>query len=261
MRAPRTLTTLDEVDTGDHVCQVLDRTEDVIDRSRAFVADGALHGDKVLIVGPGLQPRGSEFAQLVLDPARLDVSLLAAVRREAANAGREGFRSLRVLHHVRPASPAKPAGDLLRSELELEEFAADTGALVVCAYSGADWDPSTLDQIACVHPHHLGSRPASTAFRVYRAGRKGWAVDGIVDSDGALLFGTVLCTLLAHAATVRLRCHALEFFDAAGMRALADAARHLPERKVILEGANETVRLAWKLSGFAVPDIPVVMAP
>ncbi|MFE5207205.1 MEDS domain-containing protein [Streptomyces sp. NPDC056600] len=260
MRAPRALTTLDEVDTGDHVCQVLDRTEDVIDRSRAFVADGALHGDKVLIVGPHLQG-GSEFAQLVLDPARLDVSLLAAVRREAVTAGREGFRSLRVLRHVRPAFPTEPADELLRSELELEEFAADTGAMVVCAYSGAGWDPSTLDQIACVHPHHLGSRPASTAFRVYRAGRKGWAVEGIVDSDGSLLFGTVLCTLLARAATVRLLCHTLEFFDAAGMSALADAARHLPDRKVVLEGANETVRLAWKLSGFAVPDIPVVMAP
>jgi hypothetical protein len=260
VRAPRAPTTLDEVGTGDHVCQVLDRTEEVIDRSRAFVADGALHGDKVAIVGPALQ-EGSEFAQLVLDPARLDVSPLAAVRREAANAGREGFRSLRVLRHVRPACPAKQTGELLRSELEFEEFAADTGSLVVRAYSGAGWDPSTLEQIACVHPHHLGSRAASTAFRVHRAGQRGRAVDGTVDSDGAVFFGTVLCTLLARTATVRLLCHALEFFDAAGMSALADAARRLPDRKVIPEGTNETVRLAWKLSGFAVPDIPAVMAP
>jgi len=260
VRAPRTLTTLDEVDTGDHVCQVLDRAEDVVDRSRAFVADGALHGDKVVIVGPALQG-GSEFAQLVLDPARLDVSLLAAVRREAANAGREGFRSLRVLHHVRPGCRTRQTGELLRSELELEEFAADTGALVVCAYSGAGWDPSTLQQIACVHPHQMGGGAASTAFRVYRAGLRGWAVEGVVDSDGAALFGSILCTLLARTATVRLFCHALEFFDAAGMSALADAARHLPDRKVVLAGTNETVRLAWELSGFAIPEIPVVMAP
>lgn len=60
---------------------------------------------------------------------------------------------------------------------------------------------------------------------------------------------------------MRLRCQTLEFFDAAGMSALADAARHLPDRKVVLEDTNETVRLAWKLSGFAVPDVPVVMAP
>ncbi|TXS46978.1 MEDS domain-containing protein [Streptomyces sp. t39] len=260
MRAPRTLTTLDEVDIGDHVCQVMDSTDDVIDRSRAFLADGALHGDKVVIVGSALRTV-SEFAQLVLDPARLDGSLLAAVRREAASAGREGFRSLRVLRHVRPGCREERTGELLRSELELEEFAADTGALVVCAYSGAAGDQTTLQQIGCVHPHHLGSRPASPAFQVYRAGQNGWKVDGTVDSDGAALFRTILCTLLGQTVTVRLLCHALEFFDAAGMSALADAARHLPDRKVILEGTNETVRLAWELSGFAVPDIPVVMAP
>jgi hypothetical protein len=139
LRASRTLATLDEVDAGDHVCQMLKRTDDVVDRGRAFVADGALHGDKVVIVGPAFH-RGGEFAPLVLDPARLGGSLLAQT------------------------------------------------------------------------------------------------------------------------ATVRLLCHTVDFFDAAGMSALADAARHLPDRKVILEGTNETVRLAWELSGFAVPDIPVVIA-
>lgn len=260
MRAPRTLATLDEVDTGDHVCQVLEPADDVIDRSRAFIADGALHGDKVLIIGSTLQA-GSEFAQLVLDPARLEGSLLAAVRREAVNADREGFRSLRVLHHVRPGCPAEQTKELLRSELDLEKFAADSGALVVCAYSGADWNLSTLQEIGCVHPHYLGSRPVSPSFQVYRTAKEDWTVSGIVDSDGAAAFGTILCTLLAQTATVRLICHALEFFDAAGMSALADAARHLPDRKVVLEGANETVRLAWELSGYAIPEIPVVMAP
>ncbi|MEV6839745.1 MEDS domain-containing protein [Streptomyces sp. NPDC051133] len=260
MRTPRVLPTLDEVDTGDHVCHVLDRADDVIDRSRAFVADGALHGDKVVIIGPARQA-GSEFAQLVLDPARLKGSLLSAVRREAATADREGFRSLRVLNHVMPGFRTEHDGEWLRSELDLEEFAADTGAMVVCAYSGADWDLSALQQISCVHPHHLGSRPVSPAFRVYRTEQEGWTVTGTVDSDGAVTFGTILCTLLAHTPTVRMFCHTLEFFDAAGMSALADAARYLPDRKVILEGANETVRLAWTLSGFASPDIPVVMTP
>ncbi|TQJ92259.1 MEDS domain-containing protein [Streptomyces sp. SLBN-31] len=258
MRASRTLATLDEVDAGDHVCQMLKRTDDVVGRSRAFVADGALHGDKVVVVGPAFH-RGSEFAPLVLDPARLDGSLLAAVRREAANADREGFRSLRVLHHVTPGCRPERATELLRSELDLEEFAADTGAMVVCAYSG-DLDLTTLRQIQCVHPHRLGSSPGPPAFQVYRTGKEGWTVSGTIDSEGAGAFATILCTLLAQTATVRLLCHTVEFFDAAGMGALADAARHLPDRKVILEGTNDTVRLAWELSGFAVPDIPVVIA-
>ncbi|MFJ6386886.1 MEDS domain-containing protein [Streptomyces sp. NPDC091972] len=260
MRAARTLATLDEAGSGDHICQLMGPTDDVMDRSRAFIADGALFGDKVMIVGPAVQTAG-EYAQTVLDPARLDGSLIAAVRREAESAGREGYRSLRVLRHVTPGAwPAGPE-ELLRSELDLEEFAADSGALVVCAYRGTEWDAPTLEEVRCVHPHHLGSRPASPAFRVYRTGKEGWTVNGIIDAEGAGAFGAVLCTLLAQNATVRLICHGLEFFDAAAMGTLADAARHLPDRKVVLEGANETLRLAWDLSGFAVPSIPVVMAP
>ncbi|MFI9155505.1 MEDS domain-containing protein [Streptomyces sp. NPDC053367] len=254
------MATLEQVDTGDHVCQVIDPADDVVDRSRAFLADGALYGDKVVIVSPAVRA-GSEFAPFVLDEARWEGSLLATVRREAADAEREGFRALRVLHHVGPTRRPSHTEDLLRSELALEEFAADTGSMVLCAYSAADWDLPSLQQIGCLHPHHLGTPVVPPAFRVYRTGQEGWTVNGIVDSDGAAVFGDILCTLLAQARTVRLLCHALDFFDAAGMSALADAARHLPDRKVILEGTNETVRLAWELSGFAVPDIPVVIAP
>lgn len=260
MRAPHTLATLDEVGMGDHVCQLLGPSDDVVDRSRAFVADGELFGDKVVIVGSALASRG-EFAPVTLDPSRTEGSLLAAVRREAASAGREGFRSLRVLHHVTPGAGAGRPEQLLRSELDLEEFASDSGALVLCAYSSADWDAPTLEQIGCVHPHHLGSRPASPAFQVYRTGKDGWSVDGVIDSEGAPAFGAVLRTLLAQTATVRLLCQGLEFLDAAGMSALAEAARGLPDRKVVLDGTNETVRLAWDLSGFATPAMPVVMTP
>ncbi|MFI0514868.1 MEDS domain-containing protein [Streptomyces sp. WSLK1-5] len=259
MRAARTLATLDEAGVGDHVCQLMGPTDDVIDRSRAFVADGALFGDKVMIVGPAVEAAG-EFAQTVLDPSRLDGSLIAAVRREAESAGREGYRSLRVLHHVTPGAWSEGPEELLRSELDLEEFAADSGALVVCAYSGAEWGASTLDEVRCVHPHHLGSRPSSPAFQVYRTGKEGWTVNGTIDAEGADAFGAVLCSLLAQSATVRLLCHGLEFLDAAAMGTLADASRHLPDRKVVLEGTNATLRLAWELSGFAVPSIPVVMA-
>lgn len=48
--------------------------------------------------------------------------------------------------------------------------------------------------------------------------------------------------------------------DAAGMHALVDAARHLPDRRILVEGANETVRLCWELAGYAAPGVPVVMA-
>ncbi|MFE3855064.1 MEDS domain-containing protein [Streptomyces griseorubiginosus] len=260
MRATRTLAALDEVGSGDHVLQLLEPADDVWDRSRAFVSDGELYGDKVLIVGP-FSGTTAAFAPVVLDPARLDGSLISAVRREAVSAEREGYRSLRVLHHVTYAGPAADAEQLLRSELDLEEFAADSGALVVCAYQCGDGTAPAPDHAPCVHPQHLGSRPASPAFQVYRTGKDGWTVNGVVDADGAPAFGAILRTLLCQAVTVRLLCHGLDFLDAAGMSSLADAARHLPDRKVVLEGTNETVRLAWELTGFADPSIPVVMTP
>jgi hypothetical protein len=79
VRATRTLAALDEIGAGDHVCQLLDPADDVIECSRAFVADGALFGDKVVIVGRVPQMTG-DLASRVLDPARLRDSLLAAVR-------------------------------------------------------------------------------------------------------------------------------------------------------------------------------------
>ncbi|MGW5774332.1 MEDS domain-containing protein [Streptomyces longwoodensis] len=260
MRATRTLATLDEVGFGDHVCQVLDPGDDVLDRSRAFVADGALFGDKVVIVSP-LTQATSEVAALVLDPLRLQDSLLAVVRREAASAEREGYRALRVLHHVTSDGCAAGPERLLRSELDLEEFAADSGALVVCAYQGGGPNTSALRQVRCVHPHYVGNRPAPPSFRVYRTDKEGWTVDGVIDFGGAPAFGAILRTLLRQSATVRLLCHTLDFFDASGMTALADAAGCLPDRKVVLEGTNETVRLAWELSGFAEPSVPVVIVP
>ncbi|KAB2977449.1 antagonist protein [Streptomyces sp. SS1-1] len=260
MRATRAVETLDEVDAGDHVCQLLDVTDDVMVRSRAFVADGALFGDKVLIVSPSAQVTADAVA-LVLDPRRLEEPLLAVVRREAASAESEGYRSLRVLHHVTGEAAGGGAERLLRSELELEEFAADSGASVVCAYQRGNWDAAPWTSSDVCTPPHLGSRPISPSFQLYRAGKGGWTVRGIVDTEGAVAFGAILVTLLRQTTTVRLLCQTLDFFDAAGMSALADAARALPDRKIVLEGTNETVRLAWDLSGFADPSIPVVMTP
>lgn len=231
-----------------------------MDRNRAFVADGALFGDKVLIIGPASRTT-VDAGPVVLDPARLDGSLISAVRREAASAEREGYRSLRVLHQAACDGSGDGAVGLLRRELDLEEFAADSGALVVCAYPRGAGNAAAPEHAGCVHPHHLDGRPASPAFQVYRTGKDSWTVTGVVDADGAPAFAAVLRTLLQQTATVRLLCHAMDFLDAAGMSALADAARCLGDRKVVLEGTNETVRLAWELSGFADPSIPVVMTP
>ncbi|GGZ81975.1 hypothetical protein GCM10010371_47060 [Streptomyces subrutilus] len=264
LRAARALATLDEVEAGDHVCWVMDGARRFSADADAFIADGALFGDKVVVVGSPASVAGvrqlSTFppSAVLIDPVRTRGSVVAAVQQEAKRASSEGYRSLRVLACRQSGAGSAPeTATLLDGELGLEEMAALGGATVVCAYLPGPWAASALEQIMCVHPQTLGRRPALPGFHMLRSGSEGWRVTGVIDSDGAQAFGSVLRAAALHTSAVRLRFDEVDLIDAAGMRALVDAALHLPDRSVIVEGANRTVRLSWELSGFAVPDVPV----
>ncbi|MFD3548848.1 MEDS domain-containing protein [Streptomyces sp. NPDC058655] len=264
MRSARALATLDEVGVGDHVCWIVDRAAGFPAASDPFVADGALFGDRVVVVGsPGplaevRRLRSFPASAVVIDPFVTAGSVVAAVGQEVKRASRDGFRSVRVLacREAREGrSPDMPA--LLDSELGLDEVAALYGATVVCAYLPGSWDALDLEQVMCVHPQTLGSRPGLPGFHMFRSGSEGWKVTGVIDSDGAQAFGSVLRAAAQHTSAIRLCFAGVELIDAAGMRALVDAAQHLPDRSVVVEGANRMVRLSWELSGFAVPEVPV----
>ncbi|MGW1777382.1 MEDS domain-containing protein [Streptomyces sp. NPDC002104] len=265
MRSVRALATLDEVELGDHVCWRVDPA-DAVASARSYVADGALYGDKVVVIGsPGtavIRRDRVRAASVILDlPDRADSDvMLAAVRREAREAVREGFRSVRVLAERTPVTAPGDAEELLARELKLDEFASESGAIVVCAFSAAQWEASTLEHVACVHPQEMGTRAARPAFRMFSTGTDSWSVDGVVDSEGAMAFNAAVRAATRRTSTVKLRFDAVEMIDAAGMHALIDAARHLPDRRIIVEGANEIVRLCWDLAGYATESVPVVMA-
>nr|WSX53421.1 MEDS domain-containing protein [Streptomyces sp. NBC_00974] len=249
---------------GDHVCWVIDEARGLSTDSAPFVADGSLFGDRIVLVGsPGPLARVRELrsfpsSAVVIDPFETAGSVVAAVDQELKRASREGFRSVRVLacrESEGSASPGMPA--LLDSELGLDEVAALGGATVVCAYLPGSWDALELEQVMCVHPQTLGIRPELPGFHMFRAGSEGWKVTGVIDSDGAHAFGSVLRAAALHTPAIRLRFDEVEMMDAAGMRALVDAALHLPDRSVTVEGANQIVKLSWELSGYSVPEIPV----
>ncbi|MEU9001119.1 MEDS domain-containing protein [Streptomyces sp. NPDC048551] len=271
MRAARALATLDEVELGDHVCWRMDPSAAFPTDARAYVADGALYGDKLVFVAPsrgasGLtRPASGRLppASVVLDlPDHADTeSVLAAVRREARTAARQGFRSVRVLTERVPATAPGGAEELLAQELKLDEFASESGAIVVCAFRPSLWDAPELEWAACMHPHETGTRAPRPAFRMFSTGADRWSVDGVIDSECAAAFNAALRAAMRHTAEVRLQFATLGMIDAAGMQALVDAARHLPGRRIDVEGANETVRLCWELAGYADAGVPVVMAP
>jgi anti-anti-sigma regulatory factor len=274
VRIARSVPTLDPVEVGDHVCWLVDTDEDFTGGAGAFVADGALFGDKVLVVGPAdrrWSRRGAAPGLVVVDPGvepadggpwDADV-MLGVVRREADAASRQGFRALRVLAQMDRLWPAgaRP-GQVAGHELGLDALVARGGAIVVCAYRRDRFSPAALEQAAGVHPQYLGTRGVmAPSFRIFSAGPDSWSVSGVVDAEGAAAFRIAVDELVSRSTTVRLQCGDLELMDVAGMGALAAAARGLPGGRVVLHDANETLRRCWELLGYDTPEIPVEMAP
>lgn len=274
MRFARSVATLDPVDVGDHVCWLVGPEEDFAGSAGAFVAGGALVGDKVLVVGPAgtlwAGPAGAPGVTVV-DPAvqrtggvRWDSeTLLGVVRREADVASREGFRALRVLAQMEHLWPdGAGARSVAGYELSLDSVVAGGGALVVCAYRRDRFASCVMDQATGVHPQHLGTRHAvALSFRMFSQGPGCWSVSGVVDAEGADAFGIAVGELAARSATVQLLCEELELMDAAGMRALLAAVDGLPGRRVVLRGANPTLRRVWGLLGFDAAAVSVELAP
>ncbi|MFG3280388.1 MEDS domain-containing protein [Streptomyces sp. NPDC048111] len=258
--------TLDEVELGDHVCWRMGHGSSLLTDVRAVVADGALYGDKVVVVGGSRDAfgvlRDAVSSSVVLERSETadTDAILAAVRREARTAEREGFRSVRVLTERRPTTAHDGVEELLDQELRLDQFASESGAIVICALRPSQWDRTTLEHVTCVHPHEVGTRAEHPDFRMFSTGADRWSVAGVIDSEGARAFSAALHAAMLRTPAVKLRFDALEMIDAAGMHALIDTARRLPQRSVVVEGANETVRLCWELAGYEAADLPVVMS-
>ncbi|MDP9863294.1 MULTISPECIES: MEDS domain-containing protein [Streptosporangium] len=273
MRKSGAMPTLDPVDVGEHVCWVVDPAQGYTAATSTFLADGELFGDKVVIVGSSLDPAPSagilRDAMVVdprlvrgVDPVPDMSSMLGLVRREAARAGRQGYRALRVLAVMDELVPPDAGLDMLIDhELRLDEFVADSAAIMVCAYGRDRFGAATLDHVACVHPRELGSGWAGPSFRMFNSGPGRWSVCGVVDSDGAAAFSAALAAAAVLSPVLRLRFDELELMDAAGMRALVEAAARAPVSSITVEGANPTVRSCWEMLGYSTYEAPVELTP
>ncbi|MFJ1709345.1 MEDS domain-containing protein [Kitasatospora sp. NPDC088346] len=253
MRTAHGVATLDPVDVGDHVCWMVSPGEDTAGPVRAFVADGELFGDLVLVLGD---------AQGATSAPESWESLISEVSEGAERASRQGFRALRVLADLSALPPDDTRPEILaRHELRLDALAADSGAILVCAYARRALTPDAAHQAAGVHPHHLGPASLGPAFRLFSSASDRWSVSGIVDTEGADAFRTALAEALSLHPVLHLECGRLEFMDSAGLTALALAARGHSGRRIVLHQANETVRRSWSLLGFENPEIPVELKP
>ncbi|MFF4413148.1 MEDS domain-containing protein [Streptosporangium sp. NPDC001559] len=273
MRKSGTTPTLDLVDVGEHVCWIVEPHQGYAAVTSAFLADGELFGDKVVIVGSPLDPIAS--AEVPRDATLVDPRsvlgdgptpdlgpMLGLVRREADMAGRQGYRALRVLAVMDQLIPPETGIEaLIDHELRLDRLVADHEAIMVCAYGHDSFGAATLDHVACVHPRELGTGRAGPSFRMFSSGPGDWAVCGVVDSDGAAAFGAALAAATALSPTLRLHLDELELMDAAGMRALVEAAADTSVHRITIEGANPTVRSCWEMLGYGNCEIRVELTP
>lgn len=264
---------------GEHVCWLVRTADEFARGAGEFLQHGAANGDKTLVIGPqvGMEWRRDSPAVTFLDPGRPpgpaadagspagtapDSAMLRLVRREIRLADREGFRGLRVLARMESiAVPGCGLEKLVEHELGLQEFAAGNAASVVCAYRQDFWEPALLHDLTSVHLRHVGSAMHTASFRVTYAGAGAWALDGAVDMDGARAFAALLRAVLARGGRARLHCEELELIDAAGLRVLRNAVVAVPGSSIRIEGANDTIRKAWVLSGYAGAGLPVELAP
>ena len=272
MRIAREVATLDSVDVGDHVCWLVAPGDDYHGTARSYLAGGERAGDKMLVVGtPRTRWLERHLPQgLLVDPAVERAggrpwdaeALLGLVRREARIADRQGFRALRVLAQMDRMWPdGVSTRELARHELGLDALAASRATIIVCSYQREAFPVAALQQAAGVHPHHAGRRVRMPDFRMFSVSADCWSVSGVVDLDGAAAFGTAVRELLASTSILSLHCQDLRLMDAAAMRALAEAALSIEGRKVLIEGANRTVRRNWSLAGYDSPQIPVELLP
>lgn len=270
MRIARSGASLSPIDVGDHVCWAVPPKAEFQRTARAYLTDGTRLGDKLMVVGT---PSPAWHLDLpasdgrLVDPAVCDVgwdadALVSLVRQEAEEAGRQGYRALRVLANMDCIWPAGVTPrQVADHELRLDAAIGGSAAMMVCAYARTGFPPDLLGQASSVHPHFVGDPDAETSFQVFSNAQGRWSVSGVVDADGASAFRTAMTALLRTTSTLRLRCDDLELMDAAGMQTLAEAAGAFPGRTITVENANPLVRKCWELLGYDDPTVPVELVP
>ena len=240
-----------ELTAGEHVCWRAGSADEYAAGRDALSARADRHAGGLLILDGEAAEPGGRAAE------RSAGSTLVAVR-ERVHRARQGGRAPWVLAPMEfLTSPDAAAAEVVAVELELAELAADTDTGVVCAYRGPLWKPALLGDIAAVHSRVVGITPSMSGFRLRSTGGHGYTLEGHVGFDSLRGFTAALRGALLRTPELRLDCTRLELIDAAAWRALLETVAATANTSVLLDGANETVRDAWELSGYGDSGVAV----
>lgn len=244
---------------GEHVCWQVTSPQEYAQGRRELIAHTARSGARLLIIGSPVSVDGANDAATVrvLDPAsgtspaRSAGVVLHAVRREVHEARRSGqkVRVLAGMDHL--ARPQQSLDELITHEMDLGELATHGGTSVVCAYSRLVWNPGMIQDVTAVHSRVVGLEPRAAVFRLTRVDAESWWLEGSVGLESLRAFSAAVRAALARTPRARLRCAELDLIDAAAWRALVETVVQARGGSLVLEDANETVRAAWHMSGYA----------
>jgi len=244
------------LDPGEHVCWQVRSPQEYAAGERELIEHTARSAGRLLIVGaPAHTTNGSGRVSVLYPPRDVPADgqgseVLRAIQGRVQAARRQGhvLRVLAAMEHVAP--PHVPLDELVGHELELAELAAESGTSVVCAYRQQMWEPNLLGDLASVHSRVVGTQPRTAGFRLSRADAGGWSLDGSVGFESLRAFTAALRGALARTPRVQLRCEMLDLIDASALRALVETVGQAPGVSVVLDGVNETVLRAWRMSGY-----------
>ncbi|HEU5356597.1 MAG TPA: MEDS domain-containing protein [Actinocrinis sp.] len=248
---------------GEHVCWQVSSPEEYVQGRRELMAHTSRVGGRLLILGAPPDGAAMGSAVSVLDPAPDAGSsgspsgLLRAIGAKAHAARRSG-QALRVLAGMEYLlSPEASLEELIMCEMELGELALRGETVLVCAYSQLVWKPTLLRDLAAVHSRVMGSRPRAAGFRLIQAGIDTWSLEGTVGFESRSAFSAALRGTLSRTPHARLRCGQLDLIDASALRTLVETVNEASGASLVLEQANETVLLAWQMSGYAALGAPI----
>ena len=245
------------LDPGEHVCWQVSSPQEYAQGRRELIAHTARSGARLLIVGHPVDGADGVGAVRVFDPpsgtssARSAGAVWRAVRREVHEARLSGqkVRVLAGMDHL--ARLQQSLDELITQEMDLGELATYGGTSVVCAYSRLVWNVGMIQDVTAVHSRVIGLQPRTAVFRLTRADAESWWLEGSVGLESLRPFSAAVRGALARTPRARLRCARLDLIDAAAWRALVETVVQARGSSLVLEEANETVRAAWRMSGYA----------
>jgi hypothetical protein len=250
---------------GEHVCWRTESTDEFLVGHEALLAHACEHAGGLLVVTEaetgrdGGRRRGE---RVVTTAASSDAgATLLAVRERVRRMSLNGPVPWVLASMEELIKPDTSMGDLVAIELELAALAADANTGVVCAYQTPRWQPAVLGDIAAVHSRIVGGGSQTAGFRLRPAGVHGYVLEGSVGYESLRAFGTALRGALRRTPHLRLGCERLEVFEAAAWRVLVETVSAAPGTSVLLEGTNEIVEGAWRLSGYGATGIAVQVQP